>query len=240
MNLVWDLQEIPAPPPRKKPEDQKGQAASADPNMFFTLELHLKESIEQGKEDRLALMSQWLAVFGIRTKHVKRSVLIKITKSFATGYCARGKQQHARNGFVWSAPSCLCNFPGFNWAERLLQDFQRVPDKQKYLIGLCFDVEKMAAWSNDTICNMVRSYFPHLPDAQDITTYTWRRLSSTLATSSKLSAQEKLALSDWVDKTQGDKAEAIPLRYADSKAMEARRIKGDIGLLLAQLKDPST
>ena len=237
MNLVWAFDQITPPVAKKQPDERESQANCADPNMMWSLETALKESIEEGRRDRLALLSQWLGVFGVRTRHVKRSVIVKVTKSFATGYCARGKQDHAGDGgFIWSAPAILVHYPAFNWAERVLPDLQTISEKDKYEAGLCFDPISKKAWANVSIVEQVKSYFQHLDNPHDISTHTWHHMGSTLATSFKFSPQEKSALSDWTVSSQGDQIECMPLRYADSKAKEARKVKGKVALLLGQLR----
>ncbi len=72
MSLVWDFNQIAHPFTKKRPEDRKGQTNGADHNMMWSLETALKESIEEGRRNHLSLLSQWLGVLGVRTRHVKR------------------------------------------------------------------------------------------------------------------------------------------------------------------------
>ena len=111
--------------------------------MFIQLEQELVKAIEANDPAWTGLLGQWLAVMGVvRSKHFRRSYLVKLTDSVLHCYCKEGKQKELKDGFPWSVRAHLMSNPTYNWAVRFLDTWNTFTEKKKDEIGMCFDIEK--------------------------------------------------------------------------------------------------
>ena len=236
--------EIPWPATQIKPKvgrrkDVLGfgqnQAPCAEPIMITELERAVLNAYRSGNPVWRALLSQWLQIWGLRLKHLKRSVVIRASEGWVHFRCRKGKQLRHRSGFDWAAPAHFIT-QNFNWwQEMFAADWVSMSDQERRKAGLVYDSETRRPLSDKAVIECVREAFRGIVEnSADISTYTWRRVSSTVGERLDFSDTHMLALSDWQNRTAGN-APMMPLRYSTAKYLGSMRAKADVFSALTKI-----
>ena len=143
--------------------------------------------------------------------HIARSEPRRLTAAFLHCRCPKGKQKHAREGFDFAVPATFAN--GFFWAKEVLEAYRTLAPARQRLAGLCFSDEGRPWTILEVQETMQQDMAVFLDNPEDITTYSWRRLSPTVAQLLECRPEEMAALGDWQTKggpTRGG-PDGIPL-----------------------------
>ena len=242
--------ELPLPMAKVKPPKsqakgvlgfQSDQAPVAEPILLGALEEAIIDAWTANNPRVLALMGLWWQCFGnMRAKHLKRSLVLRISKSLCHSECTKGKQQVHRDGFDWAVPTTFVT-QDFNWAEKLfLPMWESLSPEQQQMCGMIFDAELKRPLSNECMIQEARRALAHLVEEASLvkmTTYSWRRISTTVGLSAKFNPVELCALGDWQEPSQLQKAgvAAVPLRYAGQKYNESLRVKTEFHSIMTRI-----
>ena len=177
----------------------RGQAAVVEPVMLLKMEQRMEELYTQGDDRWQALLAAWMLYGGVlRHKHLTRAEVRKVTMSTAHARCIKGKQRRLRKGFDFCVPGQLST--GWDWSAAWLHDFAL--EKQKADCGLAFRREGIA-WSLSDVYRMVRHEFADLVENPAmVSSYSFRRVGTTVGQLVGFSALDMAALGDW--QTKGD------------------------------------
>ena len=222
--LGWDLQGLQAPTARSKREAKSRQAVVVAPPMMPFLEEQIERLYGIGDPKWSALLASWLMASGcLRYRHLTRSAPRRLTKSTFHLSCTKGKQRRLRQGFNYCVPSHLGT--GWDWSSPLLQAIHRLPADQQKHCGLCFDQDGNP-WAIREVTLTCREVFHgQIDEVEWLTTYSWRRWSSTVAHTLKLSPTEGAALGDWQNRTDLPQEARMPLHYSGARYTQSMRVK---------------
>ena len=217
--LKWPIQELTQPAKSKYLQPSStttlkhynSQATCAEPVMIAKLEEAIEEMQEQGNPRWLGLLSQWLqAVGGLRLKYIKKSTPRKLTNSTFHAWCQRGEQKSNQGGFEWSVPANFISKPTCNWAEKFLDEWEKVPADKRNEMGMVFDTEKSVPIKNRACINMARTAMgPLVANERGVSKRwkqtRWKQTMPTLGLAANFSELEMRALRSWQDKSPGGK-----------------------------------
>ena len=201
---------------------QRGQAPVVEPPLVQALEDRIVEMHAVGDERWSVLLAPWVMAFGcLRYAHTARSEPRRLTAAFLHCRCPKGKQKHAREGFDFAVPATFAN--GFFWAKKVLEAYRTLAPARQRLAGLCFSDEGRPWTILEVQETMQQEMAVFLDNPEDITTYSWRRLSPTVAQLLECRPEEMAALGDW--QTKGDQPEVGQMAFHYSSAKYAASIK---------------
>ena len=233
--LQWDFSDVPVPsrknPPKKaNPE----QAVAVEPPMIAALEERIQAMYEAEDPRWRGLLSSWLVTFGVlRYKHIMRARPVKVTPSSFHGFCPKGKQRANRGGFSFCIPATFVN--GWAWGAALFRDYSKLTKTKQATSGLCFDAEG-TAFTLKYVNDLNREVFEHLvQNADDLSSYSWRRAGPTVGSLMKLTPLELCSLGDWADRSQIPKEATMPMHYSAARYEHSLRTKHIIRLAMEKL-----
>ena len=146
-----------------------------------------------------ALLGQWLVGVGVlRYKHLNLSTVLKITPSTVHCFCTKGKQAKLRQGFYWCVPATFSN--RFAWTKPWVDQFQLLSPARRKHCGLVFDM-RGRPWSRLESVRATQDEFSAvLEEPSLLTSYSWRRLGTTVGLLANFSVPQLAALGDWGDR----------------------------------------
>ena len=175
----------------------------------------------------------------MRLKHLKRSTPTKLTASTLHLWCTKGKQRANRNGFEWTIPAKFISMPTYNWAERLLEEWNKLPPSHRERCGVVFDPQSREPLTYNSCVSLTQEAMRELVEnPEEVSTYTWRRVMPTLGMAAKFTGVEMLALGDWQDKSLGGKEvenAKMPIHYGDNKGESSKRIKHEAAIIMGSI-----
>ena len=111
------------------------------------------------------------------------------------------------------------------WAEKILEMWDKLPPGAKTTCGLCFD-KKGQPWPLQAVNTTMREIFTEAVDSPELlSSYSWRRMPSTAAHTMKLSPLDMAALGDWVNKKDLPEESRMPLHYSGARYGQSMRAK---------------
>ncbi|CAE8626510.1 unnamed protein product [Polarella glacialis] len=152
----------------------------------------------------------------MRQRHLQRSRLVKLTDTAAYFVRSKGKTK-ARDAFNWSCP-CF-SIDGVNMMAMWHQEVRRLSSAGTEVRCLAFDLESGQPLAFAAMIAAWRSSFSVL-NPELITSYSFRRVSPTVANPISLPWELRLALGAWQESPGGPRAEHVnlmPVRYADNR-----------------------
>ena len=170
-----------------------------EPPLVSHLEDRIAAMCKAGDARWTALLGQWLVGVGVlRYKHPNLSPVLKITPSTVHCFCAKDKQAKLRRGFYWCVPATFSN--SFAWTKPWVDQFQLLsPVRQKHC-GLVFDM-RGRPWSRLESVRATQDEFRAvLEEPSLLTSYSWRRLGTTVGLLANFSVPQLAALGDWGDR----------------------------------------
>ena len=233
--LGWDLQGLSAPTAGSKREAKSRQAVVVAPPMMPFLEEQIEKLYGIGDPRWSALLASWLMASGcLRYRHLTRSNPRRLTRSTFHLSCTKGKQRRLRQGFNYCVPSHFST--GWDWSSPLLQAIHRLPAEQQKRCGLCFD-QVGNPWAIREVTLVCREVFHgQIDEVEWLTTYSWRRWSSTVAHTLKLSPSEGAALGDWQNRKDLPQEARMPLHYSGARYTQSMRVKHLVHAAASQLQ----
>ena len=170
-----------------------------------------------------ALLGQWLVGVGVlRCKHLNLSTVLKITPSTVHCFCAKGKQAKLRRGFYWCVPATFSN--SFAWTKPWVDQFQLLsPVRQKHC-GLDFDMRGRPGSRLESVRATQDEFRAVLEEPSLLTSYSWRRLGTTVRLLANFSVPQLATLGDWGDRVSDTQAK-MPVHYAGSRYALSRFCK---------------
>ena len=135
-----------------------------------------------------------------------------------------------RTGYDFCIPSHFAS--GWNWAERFLEDYEKLPMDTRKEIGMVFDTKTGKPLSSEActkLCQLVLS--KAVLNWFDLTTSSWRRMAPSLAHYLRMSDTELMALSDWQEKVLNGKVlqvPAMPMHYSSQRYEQSVRTKATL------------
>ena len=130
-----------------------------------------------------------------RYKHLNLSTVLKITPSTVHCFCTKGKQA----SFAWTKP----------WVDQ----FQLLSPARRKHCGLVFDM-RGRPWSRLESVRATQDEFRAvLEEPSLLTSYSWRRLGTTVGLLANFSVPQLAALGDWGDRISDTQAK-MPVHYA--------------------------
>ena len=170
-----------------------------------------------------ALLGQWLVGVGVlRYKHLNLSTVLKITPSTVHCFCTKGKQAKLRQGFCWCVPATFSN--RFAWTKPWVDQFQLLSPARRKHCGLVFDM-RGRPWSRLESVRATQDEFRAvLEEPSLLTSYSWRRLGTTVGLLANFSVPQLAALGDWGDRISDTQAK-MPVHYAGSRYALSRFCK---------------
>eukprot|EP00435_Cladocopium_sp_Y103_P075206 s702_g55.t1 len=226
-DIKLDLENLLVPAVPRATGKTKGQAPVAEPVLLRILEERIEELHKVQDERWTALLGSWIMSCGcMRYMHVQRAEPRRLTLSFLHCHCQKGKQRQLREGFDFAVPSTFRT--GFPWAQYVLDDYKGLSFSKQRNCGLCFNAEGQA-WAIQEIQRVMQEEFASIVDnAEEMTTYSWRRVSPTLGHLLQLTPQEEAAMSDWQTKEAIPADAKMPLHYSSAKYAESLRVKATL------------
>ena len=189
---------------------------------------YLEEKIERlhatGEERWSALLGSWITAFGVlRYRHIARSSPRRLTKSTLHCRCSKGKQRRLREGFAFCIPAAFST--GWPWAQHLLTAYDKLPPALRATAGLCFD-RTGCAWPLQEVTTITREIFVGQIEQPDtLTSYSWRRLASTVGHMLNWQPTQLASLGDWQNKRDMPEEAAMPLHYSGARYQQSLRSK---------------
>ena len=124
--------------------------------MRWAMEEECQRMCEAGHPCWIGLLSQWWQAFGcFRLKHLKRSMLQRLSGSFLHCHCRRGKQKHRSSGFDFALPAVFMN--GFVWTEPFMAAWKKMPAARQQTVGMVFEVGSFEALAAESCTAMARA-----------------------------------------------------------------------------------
>ena len=158
----------------------------------------------------------------LRYKHLNLSTVLKITPSTVHCFCTKGKQAKLRQGFYWCVPATFSN--RFAWTKPWVDQFQLLSPARRKHCGLVFDM-RGRPWSRLESVRATQDEFRAvLEEPSLLTSYSWRRLGTTVGLLANFSVPQLAALGDWGDRISDTQAK-MPVRYAGSRYALSRFCK---------------
>ena len=199
------------------------QAVACEPKMIFGLGALVKRLLRDGDRRWLSLVVGHIMQSGVmRRRHLQRSRLLRLTSTTAFFWCAKGKTG-GRQGFPWSCPShSVDGVPVL----KLWADSRQLVEKTtgKDIHYVCFDLETGDPLAMSAITAGWRSVFTEVvSNAELLTSYSFRRVATTLASAVHLPWELRLALGAWqgdvtsAPQPQAQRISLMPARYADNR-----------------------
>ena len=175
------------------------QAMVVEPPLVSHLEDRIAAMCKAGDARRTALLGQWLVGVGVlRHKHLNLSSVLKITPSTVHCFCAKGKQAKLRRGFYWCVPATFSN--SFAWTKPWVDQFQLLSRFRQKHCGLVFDM-RGRPWSRLESVRATQDEFRAVLEEPSLrTSYSWRRLGTTVGLLANFSVPQLAALGDWGDR----------------------------------------
>ncbi|CAE7366109.1 clpC [Symbiodinium natans] len=211
--LQWLIPELRL---AKQPQaGKKQQALGVEPPLLSHLEERIVALCRAGDARWTALLGQWLVGAGVlRYKHLHLSTVLKITASTVHCYCTRGKQAKLRSGFYWCVPARFLN--QFSWSTAWRELYASLPAARRKNCGLAFDF-RGNSWSRLESVRATQDEFRRvLEEPQLLTSYSWRRLGTTVGLLANFTVPQLAALGDWGDRIEDSQAK-MPIHYAGSR-----------------------
>ena len=213
--LQWALPELRRVKQPKAVGEQ--QAMVVEPPLLSHLEDRISAMCKAGDARWTALLGQWLVGVGVlRYKHLNLSTVLKITPSTVHCFCSKGKQAKLRQGFYWCVPATFSN--RFAWTKPWVDQFQLLSPARRKHCGL-------RPWSRLESVRATQAEFRAvLEEPSLLTSYSWRRLGTTVGLLANFSVPQLAALGDWGDRISDTQAK-MPVRYAGSRYALSRFCK---------------
>ena len=232
MPLTYDLALVQQPAAQSGQRFGVGasQAPVAPPLLVWQLNDLLEGNVN---ESAWTALGAWMMIFGVvRYAHLQRSILTRSDSVAMYFYCFRGKQHGLREGFYWTCPRHT--FTGFDLLPPLLRHLEALGGADDKFRGrLVFDSAKKEAWAMGPFLRYLKDVFRILlTNPQDLSSYSFRRVSPTLASLAQMSEESRLALGNWTDKSSGS---GIAFRYSDAKSRLALQVKMALVKLVSRL-----
>jgi len=230
LHLGWPMDKVKKPDTYEAVliDNEHRQAPAAQPGMITALADAIVAGTEDGNPFWLALLASWLqAMASLRPSHVLcRSVPVELFDGWILFFCMRGKRECRHAGFYWGVPSeTPC---GFNWTTKFLEVYEqrRQSDAGKAMRGMIFRTDTFEAISAESVNALSMNVVPDvLVEPRAVTTYSWKRLLTTMALHLNFSASERSAIGDWKDAKAGGDEAPITSRYAEEKEGRSRTCK---------------
>ena len=219
--LQWTLPELRRVKQPKAVGEQ--QAMVVEPPLLSHLEDRISAMCKAGDARWTALLGQWLVGVGVlRYKHLNLSTVLKITPSTVHCFCTTGKQAKLRQGFYWCVPATFSN--RFAWTKPWVDQFQLLSPARRKHCGLVFDM-RGRPWSRLESVRATQDEFRAvLEEPSLLTSYSWRRLGTTVGLLANFSVPQLAALGDWGDRISDTQAK-MPVHYAGSRYALSRFCK---------------
>ena len=219
--LQWALPELRRVKQPKAVGEQ--QAMVVEPPLLSHLEDRISAMCKAGDARWTALLGQWLVGVGVlRYKHLNLSTVLKITPSTVHCFCTKGKQAKLRQGFYWRVPATFSN--RFAWTKPWVDQFQLLSPARRKHCGLVFDM-RGRPWSRLESVRATQDEFRAvLEEPSLLTSYSWRRLGTTVGLLANFSVPQLAALGDWGDRISDTQAK-MPVHYAGSRYALSRVCK---------------
>ena len=219
--LQWALPELRRVKQPKAVGEQ--QAMVVEPPLLSHLEDRISAMCKAGDARWTALLGQWLVGVGVlRHKHLNLSTVLKITPSTVHCFCTKGKQAKLRQGFYWCVPATFSN--RFAWTKPWVDQFLLLSPARRKHCGLVFDT-RGRPWSRLESVHATQDEFRAvLEEPSLLTSYSWRRLGTTVGLLANFSVPQLAALGDWGDRISDTQAK-MPVRYAGSRYALSRFCK---------------
>ena len=210
--LGWDVSSLVAPTSRSRKAD-KTQALVVLPPMFPFLEERVEQLWQVQDVRWSSLLASWIVGAGcLRYKHVQRSVIRKLSKSTIHCKCTKGKQARQRTEISFCLPAVFNS--GFPWAQKVIEQMEKLPLEAQSKCGLCFD-SLGQPWPLNDVTQTARSIFAEaVSTPEEMKSYSWRRMPSTAAHTMGLSPLDLSALGDWVNKRDLPQESKMPMHYS--------------------------
>ncbi|CAE7271839.1 unnamed protein product [Symbiodinium natans] len=231
--LQWLIPELRL---AKQPQaGKKQQALGVEPPLLSHLEERIVALCRAGDARWTALLGQWLVGAGVlRYKHLHLSTVLKITASTVHCYCTRGKQAKLRSGFYWCVPARFLN--QFSWSTAWRELYASLPAARRKNCGLAFDF-RGNSWSRLESVRATQDEFRRvLEEPQLLTSYSWRRLGTTVGLLANFTVPQLAALGDWGDRIEDSQAK-MPIHYAGSRYGLSRYCKHDAYAVASHLRE---
>lgn len=221
--LGWDVSSLVAATSRSRKAD-KTQALVVLPPMFPFLEERVEQLWQVQDVRWSSLLASWIVGAGcLRYKHVQRSVIRKLSKSTIHCKCTKGKQARQRTGFSFCLPAVFNS--GFPWAQKVIEQMEKLPLEAQSKCGLCFD-SLGQPWPLNDVTQTARSIFAEaVSTPEEMKSYSWRRMPSTAAHTMGLSPLDLSALGDWVNKRDLPQESKMPMHYSGARYGQSLRVK---------------
>ena len=219
--LQWVLPELRRVKQPKAVGEQ--QAMVVEPPLLSHLEDRISAMCKAGDARWTALLGQWLVGVGVlRYKHLNLSTVLKITPSTVHCFCTKGKQAKLRQGFYWCVPATFSN--SFAWTKPWVDQFLLLSPARRKHCGLVFDM-RGRPWSRLESVRATQDEFRAvLEEPSLLTSYSWRRLGTTVGLLANFSVPQLAALGDWGDRISDTQAK-MPVHYAGSRYALSRFCK---------------
>ena len=219
--LQWVLPELRRVKQPKAVGEQ--QAMVVEPPLLSHLEDRISAMCKAGDARWTALLGQWLVGVGVlRYKHLNLSTVLKITPSTVHCFCTKGKQAKLRQGFYWCVPATFSNC--FAWTKPWVDQFLLLSPARRKHCGLVFDM-RGRPWSRLESVRATQDEFRAvLEEPSLLTSYSWRRLGTTVGLLANFSVPQLAALGDWGDRISDTQAK-MPVHYAGSRYALSRFCK---------------
>ena len=157
-----------------------------------------------------------------KNAHLNLSTVRKITPSTVHCFCTKGKQAKLRQGFYWCVPATFSN--RFAWTKPWVDQFLLLSPARRKHCGLVFDM-RGRPWSRLESVRATQDEFRAvLEEPSLLTSYSWRRLGTTVGLLANFSVPQLAALGDWGDRINDTQAK-MPVHYAGSRYALSRFCK---------------
>ena len=137
-------------------------------------------------------------------------------------FCTKGKPAKLRQGFYWCVPATFSN--SFAWTKPWVDQFLLLSPARRKHCGLVFDM-RGRPWSRLESVRATQDEFRAvLEEPSLLTSYSWRRLGTTVGLLANFSVPQLAALGDWGDRISDTQAK-MPVHYAGSRYALSRFCK---------------
>ena len=185
-----------------------------------------------------AILAAWMMVFGVvRFGHVQRSNLAFWNDAVIVFFCQKGKQLGTREGFFWSIPRFTMGGQDIMaiWLPQEKAIRASMASLKRKFHHCAFDLAEGRPLTIDGFLGAVREHLKVLvTNIGDLTSYSFRRVSATVAALAERSEPEKIALGGWIDRGTGLATTAA--RYNAQKARQSDQLKIAMMFVLRQLR----
>ena len=185
-----------------------------------------------------AILAAWMMVFGVvRFGHVQRSNLAFWNDAVMVFFCQKGKQLGTREGFFWSIPRFTMGGQDIMaiWLPQEKAIRASMASLKRKFHHCAFDLAEGRPLTIDGFLGAVREHLKVLvTNIGDLTSYSFRRVSATVAALAERSEPEKIALGGWIDRGTGLATTAA--RYNAQKARQSDQLKIAMMFVLRQLR----